>query len=105
MGFYYDLYMVWDYILLCVWFSSCCWSSTICNLSRDVNYINLLSTMCRRLSLVVAFLFNIGLSFILYIFIRMLFFGYSAMAGIVMFLMCGAMGFTATYIFVRTIFG
>jgi hypothetical protein len=33
------------------------------------------------------------------------YFGYSAMAGIVMFLMCGAMGFTATYIFVRTIFG
>ena len=191
------------YVLLRLWFSSCCWSLTICDLGRDVHYVNLLSIMCRRLSLVVAFLFHISvrdsllLFYILYFFsfpfhnkddfdgtrltsssklffffsdplrfihfytlviflsrkvkwitsgassfvflslslslchinyltprllvflpgVRSLskktpeissvvvYFGYSAMAGIVMFLMCGAMGFTATYIFVRTIFG
>ena len=32
------------------------------------------------------------------------YFGYSFMAAFVLFLMCGAMGFTATYVFVRTIF-
>ena len=33
------------------------------------------------------------------------YFGYSFMSALVLFIMCGAMGFTATYIFVRTIFG
>merc|ERR1712166_625859 len=32
------------------------------------------------------------------------YFGYSFMAAFVLFLMCGAMGCTATYVFVRTIF-
>jgi transmembrane 9 superfamily member 2/4 len=33
------------------------------------------------------------------------YFGYSLMSALVLFITCGAMGFTATYIFVRTIFG
>lgn len=32
------------------------------------------------------------------------YFGYSFLSAIVLFVMCGAMGFTATYVFVRTVF-
>lgn len=32
------------------------------------------------------------------------YFGYSFLSAVVLFIMCGAVGFTATYIFVRTIF-
>ena len=64
------------YVLLRLWFSSCCWSLTICDLGRDVHYVNLLSIMCRRLSLVVAFLFHISVRDSLLLFFILHFFSF-----------------------------
>ena len=70
------LHMYRYYVLLRLWFSSCCWSLTICDLGRDVHYVNLLSIMCRRLSLVVAFLFHISVRDSLLLFYILYFFSF-----------------------------